>query len=167
MGWLVSAAIVWVMALDSRQQPDAPILHPACTGVTLSLAAEASQIKAGDKPQFSVAVSNRTDRSVRILDIRNGRRPDLQDSYFEVFVIQGARAVDVPIAISDPGPLSAADFLSLQPGERAEFRRISHKRVLEDLPPGAYEAFILFWQDPMASHTTRCRSTSVRFTVNE
>lgn len=167
MGWLVSAAILVAVASGSVQQPDDPILRPACKGVSVSLVAEASLVKAGDKPQFSVAVSNNTDRSVRILDVRDGRRPDLQDSYFELFVIQGTRVVDVPSVISDPGPLSAADFLELRPGARVEFRRVSYKRALEKLPPGAYEAFVLFWRDPMESHTTRCRSPSARFAVHE
>jgi hypothetical protein len=101
------------------------------------------------------------------LDVRDGRRPDLQDSYFELFVIQGKRTVNVPIAISDPGPLSAADFLELQPGARVEFQHISYKRALQGLPPGAYDAFILFWRDPLVSGTTRCRSTSARFTVHD
>jgi len=167
MGWLVSAAILLAVASGSVQQPDDPILRPACKGVSVLVVAEASQVKAGNKPQFSVAVSNNTDRSVRVLDVRDGRRPDLQDSYFELFVIQGTRVVDVRIAISDPGPLSSADWLELRPGARVEFRRISYKRALEKLPPGAYEAFILFWRDPLESGTTRCRSTSAHFTVYE
>ena len=167
MGWSISAAIIVAVAAGSVQQSDDPILRPACTGISVSVLAEAPQVKAGDKPWFSVAVSNNTDRSVRVLDVRDGRRPDLQDSYFELFVIQGRRTVNVPIAISDPGPLSAADFLELQPGARVQFQHISHKRALQELLPGAYEAFILFWRDPLVSGTTRCRSTSARFTVHD
>jgi len=167
MAWPVSAAILVAVAAGSVQQPDDPILRPACERISVSLLAEAPQVKAADKPRFSVAVSNNTDRSVRVLDVRDGRRPDLQDSYFELFVIQGRRSVDVPMAISDPGPLSAADFLELRPGARVLFRDISYKRALQELPAGAYEAFILFWRDPVLSHTTRCRSTSARFTVQD
>ena len=71
---------------------DDPILRPACKGVSVSLMAEAPQVKAGDRPQFSVAVSNNTNRPVRLLDVREGRRVDLQDTYFELFVIQQARS---------------------------------------------------------------------------
>lgn len=137
MGWLVSAAILIAVATSSIQQLDDPILRPVCTGVSVSVVAEASQVKAGNTPQFSVVVSNDTDRSVRVLDVRDGRRPDLQDSYFELFVIQGTRVIDVPVAISDPGPLSSSDWLEIRPGARVEFRRVSYKRALEKLPPGA------------------------------
>jgi hypothetical protein len=167
MGWSISAAILVAVAAGSVQQPDDPSVSPACKGISVSLSAETPRVETGDKPRFSVAVSNDTDRPVRVLDVRGGRRPDLQDSYFELFVIQDGRTVDVPVVISDPGSLSAADFIELPAGARVEFRQISYKRALQALPPGAYEAFILFWQDPMASHTTRCRSTSARFTVHE
>ena len=133
----------------------------------MSLATDSSWVKVGNRPVFSVAVSNSTDRPVRVLDVRDGRRPDLQDSYFELFVIQGTKLVNVPVAISDPGPFSSADFFELRPGARVGFQRISYKRALEDLPAGEYEAFILFWADPLESHATRCRSTSARFTVHE
>ena len=71
----------------------------------------------------------------------------------------------VPVAISDPGPLSAADFIELRPGERVEIPRISYSRALEELPPGQYEAFILFQLDPLEPATTRCRSTPAGFAV--
>lgn len=87
-----------------------------------------------------------------------------QDNYFELFVVQGRSVVQTPIATSDPGPLSAADFFQLRPGERVETPRLSYTRALEELRPGRYHAFILFWLDPMDS-TTRCPSTSASFTV--
>jgi hypothetical protein len=167
MWWLVSAVILLAVVSGSGQQPDDPLLRPICKEVSVALVAEASRVKAGERPQFSVVVSNDTDRPVRILDVRDGRRTDLQDTYFELFVIQATGALDVPIVISDPGPLSAADFRELRPGARVEFRRISYKRALEKLAPGAYEAFVLFWRDPLESPTTRCRSTAARFTVHE
>ena len=165
MTWLISAAILGVLGSGTGQGTVAPIATPTCKGISVTLVADASLVKAGIKPQVSVTVTNDTDRPTRILDLRGGRRVDLQDNYLELFVVQGARAVDVPVAISDPGPLSSADFLELQPGARVEFGRISYKLMLERLPPGSYEAFILFWRDPMESHMTRCRSTSTRFTV--
>ena len=140
------------------------ILFPVCKGISVTLTSEASTARRGEKPQFSVAVSNATDRPVRILDVRNGRRADLQDTYFELFVVQQRTTVGVPAAISDPGPLSEADFFELRPGARIEIPRISYTRALEQLRPGRYEAFVLFWRDPMDA-ATRCRSTSATFNV--
>ena len=167
MNLLVSTTVLSYVVWGSLQQPESPSQRPACNGVSVSLSADVSRIRVGERPIFSVAVSNGTERPVRVLDVRDGRRPDLQGNYFELFVFQGTKAVDVPIAISDPGPLSSSDFIELQPGARVGFERISYKRALENLPAGAYEAFILFWRDPTESHTTRCRSTSAKFAVYE
>lgn len=81
MGWVrVSAAVLVAVASGSVPQPDDPILRPACNEISVSLLAEASQVKAGDRPRFSVTVSNNTHRSVRTLNVQDGRRPDLQDT---------------------------------------------------------------------------------------
>lgn len=167
MAWLTSAVILLFTGSGSGQAAEDPILRPPCKGISVTLVADPSQVTVGVRPRFSVAVTNDTERPMRILDVRNGRRVDLQDTYFELFVVHGTRLVDVPIAISDPGPLSSTDFLELQPRARVEFRHISYTRMLEELPPESYEAFILFWRDPMESHTTRCRSGSARFTVHD
>jgi hypothetical protein len=52
------------------------------------------------------------------------------------------------IAISDPGPVADADLKVLKPGERIEVGSLSYTRAAEELPPGKYSAFILFWQEP-------------------
>jgi hypothetical protein len=89
----------------------------------------------------------------------------LQESYLELIVVQRGSLVDVPIAISDPGPISPADFLDLRPGEQVAIPRINYTRALGNLGPGQGEAFILFWRDPLQPATTRCRSTPARFAV--
>jgi len=142
-----------------------PLLLPACRDVSVVLTATASEIKRGERPEFSVTVSNKTDRPTRILDVRNGRRVDLQDTYFELFVVRGTTAVEVPVAISDPGPVTAADFVELRPGGHIVISRVSYKRALERLPPGTYRAFVSFWREPHDSPATRCLSTAAHFTV--
>lgn len=103
---------------------------------------------------------------MRVLDVRNGRRGDLQDVYFELFIVAGHQPVDLPVVISDPGPVSDADYAVLKPGERIEVRTLSYTRLAERLPAGKYSAFILFWQNPAASHTSRCRSNEVPFVIS-
>ena len=134
-----------------------------CSGVTVSVSAETPRVKVGERPRFSARIHNTTNRPVRLLDVRQGRRPDLQDSYFELFVARGSSVVDTPIAISDPGPLGDDDFFDLPSGNAAEMKDLSYKRWLNELPPGEYDAFLLFWRDPLSSHTSRCRSTVARF----
>jgi hypothetical protein len=103
---------------------------------------------------------------MRVLDVRNGRRNDLQHSYFELFIVKGRQVIELPSVISDPGPIADADYTVLNPGERIEVRSLSYKRLAQRLPPGKYSAFILFWQNPETPHTSRCRSTEARFMVS-
>jgi hypothetical protein len=87
--------------------------------------------------------------------------------YFELFVVKDGRLVDLPIIISDPGPISDADYVVLKPGERLDVRGLSYKRAAERLTPGIYAAFVLFWLNPLEAPTSRCRSSEVRFVVGD
>ncbi len=165
MSWFVSAALLLIAGLGSAQAVHDPALPPVCKEVSVRLMAQPARVKAGQRPQFALIISSNVDRPVRVLDVRNGRRPDLQHAYLELFVLKGRRFVDLPTAISDPGPLSSVDFLELAPRERVVFSRVSYTRALQELPPGAYDAFVLFWQDPMEPKTKRCRSTPGHFQV--
>jgi hypothetical protein len=144
-----------------------PTSLPVCADTSVSLTAVTPRVNVGERPQFAVAVSNATSRAVRILDVRSGRRSDLQHTYFELFVAKGQALIEVPMVISDPGPLSAGDFFDLEPGTKISLQRLSYTRELERLEPGDYQAFILFWRNPMEPHTTRCRSTKARFSVQK
>lgn len=138
----------------------------ACRAAKVSVATSTAAVRTGVRPQFSVIVANKRDRPMRVLDVRNGRRSDLQHFYFELVIVEGRKVVDLPIAISDPGPMSDADYAVLKPGERMEIRSLSYTRSTEQLPPGTYSAFILFWQNPDTPHTSRCRSSEARFVVS-
>jgi hypothetical protein len=122
---------------------------------------------AGEARSHALTLSSTSASPVRMLDVRHGRRPDVQDNYFEVIVLQHGRPVETPIAISDPGPLSAGDFFDLRPGERTTLQHLSYARALDELRPGEYEAVVLVWRDPMEPPTTRCRSKAARFTVKK
>jgi hypothetical protein len=162
---LAFAWIVVAQALMSAQMPS-PATVRMCGAANVTVAISAPVVKAGTRPQFSIVVTNKSDRPMRVLDVRNGRRNDLQDTYFELFIVEGSRVVDLPSVISDPGPISDVDYAVLQPGERFEVRPLSYKRVAERLPPGHYSAFILFWQNPQTPHTSWCRSSEARFAVS-
>lgn len=146
-------------------QVESPAMVEACRAIDVRIATATPSLRAGSRPQFSLALTNRSSRSTRVLDVRNGRRNDLQDVYFELFVVQGVRIVDLPTVISDPGPIADTDYAALKPGERMDVRPLSYKRMLERLPEGEYSAFVLFWQNPAEPHTSRCRSSDIRFVV--
>lgn len=153
--------------LVSAVQVASPTVVQACQAIDVAVAISTPTVKAGSRPQFSVVVANKSTRPTRVLDVRSGRRTDLQDVYFELFVVKNGRVVDLPMVVSDPGPISGDDYLELKPGERMDVRPLSYKRVTEHLPRGEYSAFVLFWRVPEQAHTSRCRSSEVRFVVSE
>jgi hypothetical protein len=161
----VLAWIVVAQALVSAQMPS-PTTVQVCQSANVTVTTSTPMLKAGTRPQFSVVVTNKSDRSMRVLDVRDGRRNDLQNTYFELFIVEGGRVVNLPSVISDPGPIADADYAVLTPGQRIEVRPLSYKRVAERLLPGKYSAFILFWQNPYTPHTSRCRSSEARFVVS-
>ena len=75
----------------------------------------------------------------------------------------GRRASSRGPQISDPGPISVADFFVLQPGARISVTL----RSLVSLPglgPGAYQAYAAIWTDPYLVASI-CRSGGARFRV--
>jgi hypothetical protein len=166
MGRFVFAWIVVGQASVSAAQMQSPTTVPVCQAANVAVATSTPMVRAGTRPQFSVVVANKSERSMRVLDVRNGRRNDLQDRYFELFILEGRHVIDIPSVISDPGPTADADYAVLKPGERIEVRPLSYTRVAERLPPGKYSAFILFWQNPYAPHASRCRSSEAHFVIS-
>jgi hypothetical protein len=120
MGKLVLACIVTGYVSVSAAQRSSPTAAPACRAADVAVVTATPTLKAGTSPQFSVVVTNKSRDPIRVLDVRNGRRVDLQHNYFELFIVEGPRLVDLPIAISDPGPVADADYTVLKPGERMD-----------------------------------------------
>lgn len=167
MPLLFVSMLAWSLSVFAHQAGPAPTEVEACGVTAVTIATATPKIAAGSRPQFSVVVANNGKAPLRVLDVRNGRRTDLQDVYFELFIVEEAHVVDLARVISDPGPIAKADYLTLRPRERMQVQTLNYKRMAERLPPGAYSAFILFWRDPEEPHTTRCRSNDVRFVVSE
>jgi hypothetical protein len=72
----------------------------------------------------------------------------LRDTFCELVITQGGRAVELPRAISDPGPICENDFLTLKPGESATFEFTRYAVGTPYLPPGEYQASLRYWQGP-------------------
>ena len=164
---LFVASLLIVPSSALTVQVGSPVRVEACRPVEISVATSTPKVRAGTRPAFSVTVTNNGHRSARVLDVRNGRRNDLQDTYYELFILQGGRVMDLPAVISDPGPISDADYVVVKPGERVDVRPLSYRRVTERLPPGEYSAFILFWRNPGEAHRSQCRSSEARFVVSK
>jgi hypothetical protein len=91
----------------------------------------------------------------------------LKDTYYNLVVTMGGHPVSVPRAISDPGPVSDADWLEVPPGGTRTFVLANFPDQFETLPPGAYEAYVEFWRDPYQSSTTMYPSGYAKFTVTK
>ncbi len=77
MRWLLSATMLIAVGWSSvALAGDWLLHHPICDGIAAELVAEKSRVKAGERPRFSVLISNTADRPVQVLDLRNGRRVD-------------------------------------------------------------------------------------------
>ena len=104
---------------------------------------------------------------MRLLDVRDGRRPDLAHSYYEIMFEQNERALkDLPRAISDPGPVGASDFFVLAPGAIVE-APLTTSADLSVLPAGQYSARVRITLDPFSERVPKCRSARTSFTVSK
>ena len=122
-------------------------------------------IPVGTTPRFRLTLKNVSDHACRILDA--DRRVDLQHTYYDLVVVKDGKSVEVPTAISDPGPVSDADWLEIPPGAVRTFILTNFPERFETLHPGVYQAYVDFWRDPFQSHATAYLSPQVRFTVTE
>ncbi len=138
---------------------------PATRDLALSLYAVDPVVSAGTALRFRLTLSNVSDHVCRVLDAE--RREDLKDTYYNLVVTKDGRPVKVPRAISDPGPISDADWLEIPPGGTRTFLLTHFPDQFETLPPGLYEAYVEFWRDPHRSHTTAYASGRAKFTVRK
>lgn len=132
---------------------------------SLSLQAVNKQIPIGTRPKLRLTLKNVSGHTRRVLNAAT--RPDLQHTYYELVVTQKGKAVELPVAISDPGPISDADYVKISPGATKVFTLSSFPIALEKLQPGNYRAYVLFWQNPYQSHTTRYKSQEATFSVRK
>jgi hypothetical protein len=135
--------------------------NKARQAVILSLKSMNEKIPAGTAPAFRLTIENAGTADESILKPRG----DLQDTYYDLVVMKDGKTLDLPRAISDPGPISKEDFVVLGPREKAAFEFSRYAVAVDRLPAGKYEARIRFWQDPCKSRTTSTLSPAATFTV--
>jgi hypothetical protein len=133
--------------------------------LVLSLDAIEPVIAAGSVPRVRLTLTNVSDHVCRVLDVE--RRGDLRDTYCNLVVLKDGKPVDVPRAISDPGPVSDTDWLAILPKGTKTIVLTRFPDQFEALPPGVYEAYVDFWRDPYQSHDTAYKSPWARFTVTK
>jgi hypothetical protein len=157
---LAASALVLISSISAVAQ-ESNVTRP----IALILQPVRSEITVGQVPQFRLMLSNATDRIQRVLNIAN--RIDLQHTYCNLVVAQNGGPLSLPRAISDPGPISEADWIDIRPGTTKTFLLANFPDAFDQLPPGVYEAHVEFWQNPYESHKTRYASNSATFTVKK
>ncbi len=128
--------------------------------LAIRLEVSTSPIKKGTVPVFTVTVRNISKNSVKILDVV--KRPDFKDAYARLSVTRSGKRANVPVMISDPGPIGATDWLTLEPGQTLKFEHNGSPLRLEELNLGSYEASL---QLIYKIESTPIRSNIVRFNV--
>ena len=122
--------------------------------VKVLLSPQRQVVKSGEPPRFVVEVM--AIRSpVRIMKF--AARDDLRDNYARIRVTQNGKQIDVPRAISDPGPTGDSAYELLLPNQRVSFEHRGTPFLLGRLPPGDYTAIVAVqadWKDtPVASNS--------------
>jgi hypothetical protein len=140
---------------------------PACSGFEAGLQAVDTVVRVSTAPRFRLTLVNRGTKPLKVLDIRDGRRPDLEAVYFRLEILNAKTVVDLPRGICDPGPVSDSDFFSLKAGQSEQLLLSEFCLDFHSLKPGRYRARVLVWLDPYADAQTRCRSADASFTVQK
>jgi hypothetical protein len=129
---------VWQARAVLGQDDKAAPLRP----LTLELQAVKPAVPAGTVPGFRLTIRNEGKAAEKVLRLR----ADLQDTYFDLEVTRDGKPVDLPRAISDPGPISDKDFVTLPVGEKVTYELTRFATAFEKLPPGEYKARVRFWR---------------------
>jgi hypothetical protein len=159
----IVAAIVWLMAGQAEARAQTTAL-PLCRDLVVTLSIAAPRVLVGQRPRFDVSIYNMSATPRRVLDVRDGRRPDLRQVYLALVVRRNGADFSIPAAVSDPGPISPTDFVELPVSSGIHVRDLPAAPAITDLPAGDFEAAIVFWRDPYDA-SSRCRSAPVTFTV--
>jgi len=118
------------------------------------LSPEHQTVARGTTPTFTVTVRARS--HVRML--RLDRRGDLKDNYAELRVTQKGQPIEVPVFISDPGPVrDEADYIELDPGQMMSWEEHGFPKALDELPKGTYTAVERLradWNAPLVESNT-------------
>jgi hypothetical protein len=102
--------------------------------LSINIKAITQFIRKGEVPKFNVSITNSSTTSIRIVDVVS--RQDLKDVYTKLIVTKSGKPIDIPIAISDPGPI---DFLVLAPNQVISFIHNGSPLMLNYLDPGLYD----------------------------
>ena len=134
----------------AMKEPPAESAAPMGSRTSLPLAMTLSlpsvTALSGYAPKFEIEIRNTGKDAAKLADIRK-----FTSSFYLMLDLtqDGAKVEGIPVAFSDPAPLSPKDWLVLQPGEAVTATYYGRPMALEKLEPGKYEAQLIFYFDKM------------------
>lgn len=129
--------------------------------LALRLAPAEQRIPIGTFPVLRLTIENAGTSD----EVVTKPRGDLRDTFYDLVITRGENPVQLPRAISDPGPTGEGDFLTLKPGESATFEFSTYAIGTHYLPSGEYQARIRFWQGFHKPFTSAVMSPAVTVKV--
>ncbi len=161
----VASFLAIAFVLIARAQ--SPATSQNCKGVDARLLISPTTINVGSQPAFTMVLKNASTEAVRLLDIRDGRRPDLAQTYYEILFEQNDQPLkNLRRVIADPGPVSSADFFMLPAGTAAK-TELTTPVDLKMLAVGTYSARVRITFDPLGARVPPCYSSKSTFKVRK
>jgi hypothetical protein len=129
-----------------------------------TLKAKTQAVKAGEVPVFLLTIQNRGKSPERLID---ARQKNLQSVLYNIEVRNNGRLVELPTAMPGLPLLDDESYVTLKPGDKIEFEMTKFALRLRELPPGRYEARIIYSNWPKEGKLTLYESPSAEFTVEK
>jgi hypothetical protein len=129
--------IVW-LTLQTGPASSGDNKSQATRSIAVELQAVKDSFPTGTVPAFRLTIRNEGKVLEKVLKLRG----DLQDTYYDLKVTRDGKAVNVPRAISDPGPTTDDDFVTLKPGDKVTYDLTRFAAALNQLPVGEYKATV-------------------------
>jgi hypothetical protein len=139
------------------------VANSAENDLSLLLKPVQSPIFKGTSPSFYLKITNISTHSVRLLNTE--KRISLEHSYYSVVVTKNGKRVDVPVAISDPGPISDSDWIEIPSGDTKTVLLSKFREQYQYLKPGVYKAYVKFGRDPYQKNDTTYQSLPTEFVI--
>lgn len=135
---------------------------PSKRPLVLDLQPVKEPFKSGTVPAFRLTIRNEGKVAEKVLKLRG----DLQDTYFDLKVTKDGKPVNLPRAISDPGPITNDDYVTLQPGQKVTYDLTRFATALDRLSPGEYKATVRYWPPSEASEKSY-HSPEAKFNIEK
>ena len=107
--------------------------------LSVTLSPQDQAVFLGEGPKFQLEVVSKSG-TAKLLDF--SRRGDLVATYARIRLLRQGKQPMVPVLISDPGPIAAIDYVTIDSGSSYRFEHRGDPLALSALPVGRYTVSI-------------------------